>query len=249
MRTMTALVLREMGSTYGQSPGGYVWALLQPIGIIAILALGFSLLLRSPSLGTSFLLFYATGYLPFDTYSTLAHKVMMSLGYSRPLLAYPKVTWMDAVLARFVLNTLTSFMVAAILITGILLFERTRVLLDITYILQGFTMAALLGLAVGAFNCMLTGLYPVWGIIWGIVNRPLFIASGVLFIYEDMGRGAQSLLWWNPLMHATGLVRKGFYPTYRGDYISLEYGFGTALVTLFLGLLFLRAHYRKILER
>ena len=34
LRTITALILREMGSTYGMSPGGYVWAVLQPVGMV-----------------------------------------------------------------------------------------------------------------------------------------------------------------------------------------------------------------------
>ena len=249
MRTMTALVLREMGSTYGQSPGGYVWALLQPIGILLILSVGFSLLLRSPSLGTSFLMFYATAYLPFDTYATLARTIQNALKYSRPLLAYPRVTWVDAILGRFVLNLLTSLTVSSILLTAILLLERNRAVLDFTYIFQGYAMAALLGLGVGVFNCMLSGLYPVWGIVWGIVSRPLFIASAVLYIYEDLGSSAQAVLWWNPLVHVTGLVRKGVYSTYEASYISLQYGFGVALLALFLGLLFMRSHYRTILER
>lgn len=249
MRTMTALVLREMGSTYGQSPGGYLWALLQPIGMILILAAGFSLLLRAPSLGTSFILFYATGYLPFDTYSTLSNKIMLSLKYSRPLLAYPRVTWLDAILARFVLNLLTLLTIAAILLTTFLTIEQNRTVLDISYILQGFTMAALLGLGIGTLNCLLSGLFAVWTNIWTIINRPLFLASGVIYIYEDLSGAAQSLLWWNPLMHVTGLVRKGFYPTYEGSYISLQYGYGVGLAALFIGLLFLRSNYRAILER
>jgi len=249
MRTMTALVLREMGSTYGQSPGGYIWALLQPIGMIIILSFGFSLLLRSPSLGTSFILFYATAYLPFDTYSTLATKIQNALKYSRPLLAYPRVTWADAILARFILNTLTSLTVAAILMTAILMLERNRAILEFTYILQSFAMAAMLGLGLGVFNCMLTGIYPVWGIVWSVITRPLFIASAVLFLYEELSTGAQAVLWWNPMVHVSGLARKGFFPTYEGSYISLQYGFGVALVSLFLGLLFLRSNYRAILER
>ena len=249
MRVMTALVLREMGSTYGQSPGGYLWAILQPMGVIVILSVGFSLLLRSTSLGTSFILFYATGFLPFDTYSSLAAKIIKALNYSRPLLAYPKVTWMDAILARFVLNTLTSLTVACIILTGILLVERNRTVLDLTYILQGFSMAAILGLGVGTLNCLLMGLSPVWAIIWSIVTRPLFIASAVLFIYEDLGATAQNVLWWNPLVHVTGLVRKGFYPIYEGSYISLQYGYGFGMICLFFGLLFMRSQYRTILER
>ena len=62
-RAIIALILREMSTTYGRSPGGYLWAILQPVAMIVMLTLAFSVLLRSPSLGTSFLLFYASGFL------------------------------------------------------------------------------------------------------------------------------------------------------------------------------------------
>jgi len=73
---------------------------------IVILAIGFSLLVKSPSLGTSFVLFYATGFLPYDMYKQMASKIGGALAYSKPMLAYPRVTWLDAIIARFLLNFL-----------------------------------------------------------------------------------------------------------------------------------------------
>ena len=238
MRTIIALVLREMGATYGQSPGGYVWAIVQPIGIIVILSIGFSLLVRSPSLGTSFLLFYATGFLPFD---------MSALKYSRPLLAYPRVTWLDAILGRFALNVLTLLTVSWVVIVAIMVFVDSRTVLDLRYIALGFGLAATLGLGVGIMNCLLIGLFPVWAIVWSVLTRPMFIASGVLFLYEDLPSGAQAILWWNPVLHATGLMRKGFYSTYNGSYISLQYSFGVAMLMIAVGLLFMRSNHQRIL--
>ncbi|KKN09390.1 hypothetical protein LCGC14_1047080 [marine sediment metagenome] len=248
-RTVIALMLREMGSTYGRSPGGYVWALLEPVGAILILALAFSLMLRAPSLGTSFILFYATGFLPFNVYSDIATKVGGALGYSKPLLAYPGVTWVDAVMARFLLNSLTGLTVFCLLITSILIVVDAHTVIALGPILTGLSMAALLGLGVGLLNSVLKGLYPVWGRIWGIINRPLFLASGVFFTYEDMPPRAQEILIWNPLLHVVGLVRRGFYPTYQASYVSLTYGFGVAMIMVMLGMIFMRAHYKTVLER
>ena len=249
MRSIFALMLREMGSTYGDSPGGYVWAVVQPVGMIALLSLGFSLLFRAPSLGTSFVLFYATGFLTFDLYGQMANKVGSSLRYSRPMLAYPRVSWLDAIIARFLLNALTLSVVFCIVITGILSVIETRTVIDIQPILLGLGMCALIGLGVGMTNCLLAGLFPVWGVIWKIVSRPMFLASGVIFIYEDMPTGVQDILWWNPILHATGLVRTGFYPNYYASYVSLEYGYGLALVLILVGLLFLQPYHSKILSR
>lgn len=249
LRAITALILREMGSTYGDSPGGYVWAVVQPIGMIVILSLGFSLLVKAPSLGTSFILFYATGFLTYDIYNQMMQKVGRALVYSKAMLAYPRVTWLDAILARFALNTLTLLTVFCIVISAILLWIDTRTVITIRPILLGLGMCTLFGLGVGMVNCLLTGLFPVWGIIWKILSRPMFIASGVIFIYEDMPSAVQNILWWNPILHGTGLVRSGFYPTYYASYVSLEYIFGVTLVLIATGLLFLGTYHGKVLNR
>lgn len=248
-RAIAALMLREMGSTYGDSPGGYVWAVVQPIGMIVILSIGFSLLVKSPSLGTSFILFYATGYLPYDLYNQMMKKITDALTYSRAMLAYPRVTWLDAIIARFLLNSLTLSTVFCMVITGILMVIETRTVLAIQPILIGLGLSALLGLGVGMMNCLLGGLFPVWKIIWKILTRPMFIASGVLFIYEDMPPLVQDILWWNPLLHITGIVRTGFYPNYYASYVSLAYVFGVALLLITLGLLFVQTYHKKVLNR
>ena len=249
LRTIMALILREMGSTYGASPGGYVWAILQPVGMVVLLSLGFSLVVRAPSLGTSFILFYATGYLPFSFYGDLAAKIGATLRYARALLAYPSVNWMDAVLARFILNLLTNLTVFCIVITGILLIDETRTILNVGPILIGLSLAALVGLGVGVCNAIISGIYPVWINVWGIVSRPLFLASGIFYIYEDLPAVAQNILWWNPLVHISGLVRSGFFPTYHPSYVSLPYCFGLALTLILVGLIFLRAYHTRALER
>ncbi|MEP1945512.1 MAG: ABC transporter permease, partial [Lentilitoribacter sp.] len=142
-------MLREMGSTYGDSPGGYIWAVIQPIGMISLLSLGFSLLVKSPSLGTSFILFYATGFLTYSMYQQMMKKIGSALRYSRAMLAYPRVTWLDAILARFLLNTLTLSTVFCIVITAILVFINTRTVITIQPILTGLILCTLLGLGMG----------------------------------------------------------------------------------------------------
>jgi capsular polysaccharide transport system permease protein len=247
-RTIGALILREMSSRYGRTPGGYVWALIEPLGIIVILAMGFSLLVRVPSLGTSFFLFYATGFLPFNMYQSVSVFVARSIQFSRPLLFYPSVTWLDAIFARFILNTLTALMVTYVLLSFIIMGSNAHVVVSIEPIVQALCLAALLGLGIGTINCFLIGVVPVWDIIWSIVTRPLFLASGVMFIYEDMPTAVQNILWYNPVMHITALMRMGFYPMYNPSYVSFTFVIVVSLTSLTLGLLFLRKNYRRILN-
>lgn len=247
-RVIMALMLREMSTRYGKTPGGYIWAVAEPLGMIVILALAFALLVRSPSLGDSFILFYATGYLPFHLFQQLSGLIMHAMNFSRPLLNYPMVSWIDTILARFVLNSLTVVLVSYVLLVAILSLTQTRAVLDMVPILHGFAMAMVLGLGVGVLNCAAMGMLPVWAQIWRIATRPLLLGSAVIFIMEDMPVPVQDLLWWNPLVHIIGLVRTGFYATYAPDYISAIYVWGFALVTLSFGLLMLRRFHRDILN-
>jgi capsular polysaccharide transport system permease protein len=50
-------------------------------------------------------------------------------------------------------------------------------------------------------------------------------------------------------LHASGLVRTGFYPNYYASYVSEGYVFGVALILIAFGLLFLQAYHEKILNR
>ena len=71
----------------------------------------------------------------------------------------------------------------------------------------------------------------------------------MLFLYEDLPPFAQDILWYNPIMHITGLMREGFYPVYSPGYISVAYTAACALVPMVIGLLLLRQYHRDLLYR
>ncbi|PJF11316.1 sugar ABC transporter permease [Pseudorhodobacter sp. MZDSW-24AT] len=249
LRTVAALVLREMSTRYGRSPGGYLWALLEPVGAIIVMAVGFGLMFHAPALGSDFLLFYATGYMPFAMYQSISNVTARAIGFSRPLLMYPAVTWMDALLARFLLNTLTGFLVTLIVLWGVLVVSPTTALLDLPKIALAMGLSALLGLGIGTMNCYLSSRIEVWDIAWSIASRPLFIVSGVFFIYEGVPKAAQDVLYYLPWMHIAGLMREGFYATYRPDYVSVTLVLIWSLVPLVFGLLLLRRYHKDLLNR
>jgi capsular polysaccharide transport system permease protein len=248
LRTIVALMLREMATTYGRSPGGYLWAVLQPVAGIALLTVVFSIALRKPPLGVSFPLFYATGLVPFLMYMTVSSKIGMAVLFSRPLLAYPSVTFIDTIIARFLMNVLTEIMVVYIVLTGILLVFDTRAVLDLPAIALSLSLAAVLALGVGTLNCYLFTRFPLWQQIWAILMRPLFFLSCVFMIFDHLPRFAREILWYNPLVHLVGLMRRGFYPTYDAPYVSLAYVLIVSGITLVLGLILLRRYQYQLLN-
>ena len=249
LRAVAALVLREMSTRYGRTPGGYLWAILEPLGMIIVLSMAFSLLARTPALGTSFLLFKATGFMVLQVFTVLGGQVGHALTFSKPLLRYPRVAWIDAVMARFLLNGLVVYVVSFLILSGIILYEDIDTLLRWGPIFLAMGLAAALGLGIGCLNAFLFMRFPAWQQIWSILTRPLFLVSGVVILYETMPPFAQAILWYNPVLHLTALMREGFYPMYRPDYISLPYVLTCAMIPMVLGLLLLRRHHRTLLYR
>lgn len=246
-RTITALVLREMETTYGRSPGGYLWAVLEPVAGIALLSVIFSLAFRSPALGSSFELFYATGVIPLTIFTTVSNRVAQSLLFSRPLMSYPSVTFIDAVLARFILNMLTQIMVAYVVFVGILLIFDTKVIIKLPAIAEAMALTGLLSLGVGTLNCFLFTRFPLWQQIWSILTRPLFVISCIFVVFDGMPAWAREWLWYNPIVHLVGMMRHGFYSTYHASYVSPGYVIFVSALCMGFGLLLLRAHHRTLL--
>ena len=247
-RSIAALVLREMATTYGRSPGGYLWAVAEPLAGIALLTLIFSVGFQAPSLGISFPLFYATGLLPFVMFLDVSGKVATALLFSRALLAYPSVSFADAVIARFALNFAVQALVAYLILTGILVLTETRVSPDFLQVIAGFALAGGLALGVGVMNCWLFTRFAVWQRVWSVAMRPMFIISCIFFVFDTIPQPFRDVLWFNPLVHVIGLVRRGVYANYDASYVSVAYVVGLALGLGCLGLVFLRRYHRDLLD-
>lgn len=248
MRTKIALLLREMSTTHGRSAGGYIWAVIDPIAGIVLMTLVFSVVLRNPPIGTNFMIFYATGFVPFSFYGTLTGRMATAISSSRALLAYPAVTVIDALVSRAAVTILTEIVVAYLIFSYILLTQETRTDPDIGQIALAMAMGSALGFSIGIMNAFLFSAFPEWKSIWSILNRPLFIISCVFFIYDKVPHPYDGWLWFNPLVHVIGQMRKGFYHSYSGDYVSPTYVFGLAAVFSIIGLALITRYHREIVN-
>jgi capsular polysaccharide transport system permease protein len=240
VRVQFAMIMREMATSYGKSSFGYLWAILDPIGAIAILSIAFSLAFGAPALGESFPLFYATGYMPFVVYNTMQQQINGSIRENKQLLFYPRVTYLDAILSRVVLTLVTQLLVAVIVFGGVMVVYDIDYNINLSYIFAALLAACMLGLGIGSLNSVIVHLFPGWRNMWGIITRPLFLISCIFYLFDSLPQWAQAVLWFNPLVHIIGLTRAGFYASYEGDYVTGAYPFLIGGITLLMGLILLR---------
>lgn len=215
-----ALMVRETATLYGRSAGGYLWAIGEPVLGIVLLTLVFSQISQAPPIGTLYPLFYATGYLPYLFYSSAQGRIMSAASGSKSILNHAGIGILDIVIARTILACLTHMAIWVIVFGGISLLYGMSYDIDAPALAACFAAAAGLAFGIGILNCGLAGHFPSWPRIWGVLNRPLFLISGVFYPFASMPPALQDVLWWNPLVHVVALARAGFYPSYDHGYAS-----------------------------
>ncbi|MFK0275030.1 ABC transporter permease [Ensifer sp. NPDC090286] len=223
VRVVSALIVREMSTKFGSKPGGYIWALIEPIGYIAMMTVIFSAIAHAPAVGTSFVLFFATGYLGFQIYNAKVSYLGSAVRANKTLLSYPNVAPIDAVIARYILQTMTTTLVAIIVFSAIFMTFYHIPEFDWPRLIEAEVFGGALALGVGMFNSVLFVRYALYEQIYGIFTRPMFLMSGVFFLPDSIPHPYRELLLYNPLCHLIMLFRSGFYPEYRAVGLDVTY--------------------------
>ncbi|WNZ53945.1 ABC transporter permease (plasmid) [Microbulbifer sp. MKSA007] len=173
-RVLGALVLRETRTAFGDTQLGYFWAVVTPTLSTLVLVLIFSTVGRAPAFGTSFALFFATGVFPFQTYSKLSNSLMTAINSSRGLLSYPLVKETDILLSKYILISLTYFMIIVVFFSVLIWLDEATFPIHIEKCATAFFMLTLLGLGAGVTNAVIFRLWPTWKQLEAIISRPLF---------------------------------------------------------------------------
>jgi capsular polysaccharide transport system permease protein len=202
VQVVGALLVREVTTRYGGKPGGYIWAILEPASYVIMMTLVVGGIAHQPALGTSFSEFFATGYLSFFYYAGCVGYLTSAVRANKTLLSYPNVAPIDTILARLIVQTLTTTLVSVLVLGTIIYSQRFPVSIRWGYILES---------------------YPLYEQIFGIVSRPLMILSGVMYLPDLVPHPFRDVLLLNPLCHATMLFREGFYPEYRATEFNSTY--------------------------
>ena len=248
-RAVWALLMREVATNNARAFGGVLWAFLQPVLGILFLTAIFSAGFKTPPVGTNFALFYASGFLPFTMYVTLSSQLGTAVQGNRRLLTFPRITLLDALLARVIFVVLVQLIVTVTLYMLILSIWDTKAHIVFAPLVLSLCLAIVLGIGIGCLNAYLFAIFPTYKLVWSIVTQPLFLVSCVIFPYSAIPRPFDQWLWWNPLVHVVELSRSGFYHRYDIHHVEVLYPLGLGAVACILGLVFLNQGRGRLLRR
>ena len=212
-RVLRMLVLRDLQKRYTKFRLGYLWTLLEPLGMALVMWFVFTQLLGGRKLGLQpYFLFLAVAILPWWWFSkgvSGATKVFMRNPAILRLSLLPTKIWV----LRVVLVSMAEYLLSLPVILIAMLVTRTLpgpliVLFPVAMIVQFFLMYGLaLLIAAGA------AVIPDLARIVRIVLRVTFYLSPILYSIANIPAGAQVLAAINPLVGVLGLYRIGFWPT------------------------------------
>lgn len=222
-RVITAVILREVRTRFGQYHLGYLWAVIVPLLFIMTLAFVYAALGRRAAHGASVEVLLLSGMMAWLTFTDTQNQASRAYQTNRQLVVYPMVSVVDIVIARALLELGTKLAVMAILIA---LFWAAGVDVGIADPL-GVALAMLTVTYLGAvfghtIGCILVVAPSVLFIV-ATTRRILFFTSGVLFLLSDIPDEWRPYILYNPLAHIIDLIRGAWIGTYTAPYGDIGY--------------------------
>jgi capsular polysaccharide transport system permease protein len=107
----------------------------------------------------------------------------------------------------------------------------------------------LFAFGLGLISAVANNLYRPWSYGWLILQRFLYVASGVFYIPQSMPDWIRDALAWNPLLQGIEWFRTGFFRGYDPPWLDKPYLLGVAFATVVVGMMLERTLRRKMKYR
>ncbi len=244
---LKALLTRELKTRLGQHRLGIAWIFIEPLLQIMVFMAMFYFRDKTTIGGLEFPVFLATGLAPLLYFKKVISQSLGAVAGNKNLLIYRQVRVFDLFLARFLLEAVLSFGVLVLLITGAWWLGYEVDLVNSLNFILIFILLSLLAFGFGLIFGVISTLSPEVGKFVPPLLQPLMFISGTFFSINELPSAIQPLLLWNPLLHAFELMRSSFSFHYDISLVSMEYLMLWTLASLTVGVLMIRANWRKML--
>ena len=248
VRTISALVLRDLALRGRQSKLGHASSLIEPLLQFGVIY-GLRVVIEAePDFGMSLVEFLLSGFVPFFLFMHTSTKVLGAVKGSGPMRRLPMVSTLDFALARCILEMLTMVVIGIIAFFIINFFGVDAIPVDPVGIVEAVGAITLLALGFGLVNGVLAKLYALWGVLYGLSARLLIFASGIFFIHDLMPEPKRTFVSYNPLLHGVEWFRSAVYHGYPVGALDTTYLLSWGFCTVVLGLALERVMRRKVWE-
>jgi len=236
-RVVSALILRETRSRYGNSKLGFFWALFEPFAHIAVFMAIFSAMGRGIPIGDNMGIFILTGIAPWLLFNNIVTGIMGGIDSNRALLGYPQVMPIDTMIARILLESATIIIIFALFVGLGLNFGFTIEIDDVLMMMTSAGILVVLAAGVGMINAAIKLYYPSYATIYSAFSRPFYFMSGIFFTADFLTPEVLGLIDFNPILHIVEWFRTGFYRSFNSEFYDVDYVITITLIIFIIGLM------------
>ncbi len=237
VRVIHALILRETKTRYGQHKLGFLWAVIEPMIMVALFVAIFANMRNDSPGGMPLVPFMLAGIVPFSLFRDPMNQLQSAITHNKTLFAFPQVTSFDVILARGILEVLIILGVFGFLLSMAHLAGFEINVQRPLSVLAACGLMAMLGVGFGFLFASITPILPsLRQLTSAFLGRPLFLSSGLFFTAESVPAEIRQWLLYNPIMHILELLRGAFFYEFETTHGSWYYATSWAVCSLALGL-------------
>lgn len=228
------LSLHRIRVRYKQTALGVLWAIMQPLAIMLIFTLIFSVIVRMPSEGAAYPVFAFTALLPWTFFSTALLNGTNSLVNNSQLIT--KVSFPREILPlTYVIAALFDFVIGSSILVALITYYRVPLTLNYLYTLPIILILALLATAASFLLSAMQVRYRDTGIVMPLLLQVWMFATPVVYPLSAVPEGLRGLYSLNPM---TGIIenfrRVVLYDT-PPDFFSLGISAAVSILLLIVG--------------
>ncbi len=239
-RVVGALMSREAKKRFGRNYLGLMTAFFEPLVQVTFFGLMFYLTDRQGPHGTAVLPFMITGVLPFHLFSKILTMGMGSIDANKTLLSYPILKPIDTIVARAILEGLIYIISFILLIIICMYLELIPEIARFEYVFFGIVFSALTGTGMAILAAAMLSMTGSVKKIVPVLNRALFLTSGVFFSASMLPQFAREYALWNPMLNISEMIRYGVFHDFPQAHFNVGYILVVIVVTNTCGLVCLR---------
>jgi capsular polysaccharide transport system permease protein len=246
-RVIAALVRRDFRYRALHSRFGVLSVMIPQA--IQIVTLGVVLSLFNngrPPIGDHLFFFYATGVMPFYLFIHIMDHSQNQFLDNIGLLQIPVVTRLDVVLAMAISELMINVATIVVTFCAFALMDYGPPSDNQIEAVWAILVVWLFAFGLGLISAVMNNLYRPWANGWLILQRFLYISSGVFYIPSNMPDWIRDGLVWNPVLQAIEWFRTGFFIGYDPPWLDKPYLMGIAFATVLAGLMLERALRRRM---
>ncbi len=196
---------------FGRGNFGFVWTVLEPM-ILTIGVVGLWSLLRQPVIhGMPVIGFVLTGYMPLTLWRHMSNPLVRLIGNNVGLLYHAPLSHLDIVVARLVLEFLSTTAALAVIYLILLVIGMTEPLQNWGILLAAWLFTAWFHAGVGLLIAAATEVYETTEKFIQPLQYLALPLSGVFFMVDWLPSDFQRLILWNPSVHCFEMFRAGYF--------------------------------------